>query len=798
MPESSTTTFGIRSEVLSVEWARDSSFSRAVVRLHGKRVGFSSGLSDESAIAVGDRLIIRVRPEGVHSSSVDIFHGRILNITHTWSDPDSETVDVMAVDLRYDMFREAIFGQLAVGVDETTGLETKSGPYGGLNFLSGLPCLFNPKELEKNIEGLDEPTNEVNKVRGNARKITGFSAEQPFVFDCFPFAPEGEEDDADKDRGIRWSAYEMLRYLYLYMVEPPVSAIDDLLEDEAPLPAFLNPDFVGLGAGEGLDDEFPTNISVEGENGMEAFTTVCDAAGFSWWFDPVEAELRFWRRGVGRGKNFFYLEDTSDGLSPDEAVTLPELVTASWNVSAGEIVFNHMGIIDAFIGVTERQRIQQIYPLRKGWSDRVHRIFVDVLRQSPSEEFDVVAQPQGTHESTIYKLKGDFTGLRLIRHQDGKKIAIALTVDDKALMKSKKGAIFDFGRKWVTDEAGRGKSVTGAARTPYGYNKIGFGKIGGSTYCIAPRPFLGRNNQTDELGEQYGPVVFFGKFHPAQTNESSDKSRTSDLRATLDSLGPGAFLKEDEGGSKHYPFVGKQGATHFLKNIGGIRIDGGNLEYYGFTWDAERQEMFAFPPIALATCEHDQGAVKYIRKDLSRFFFARRKFDGSRFKFRKILAEDARKYIPPSRASDDPIHPGGEGSGVPPSTEILQDVDESDQMLEFMTTQIDGSAFLRAAGRVTIPTITTDYRLGDRVAGLRGRITDFLAVIVAIRFDFTTMSTEISLETEAFNVRGNNLAVQRARDRAVLGSGAFDALSGTKDLAMARAIRRSTNSTLRK
>lgn len=760
-------TLGKYAQALRVEWARNNAFNKASIVLNDKRVGYAAGLNDESKIKPGSRVVIKgVDNIGGSSETNVLFDGRIMNIVHRWDDPADESVTVTAVGKRYDFFRHVIFGQIGYMASEETGEETETeGPYGGLGFFNGLPCIFNPKEFHKNVEPSEKKKGGKEQI-GNSRKNTSAYKVNAFigperVFDCDPYSLSEPDSEG---RSLAWSAYQMVQYVIAFMSIDPLNLgalpIDlPRIGDDIP---FL------LGASNGMESEYPLNVNVQNLPGNEAITRICAAAGFDWWVDPTEGNnIKFWRKGTGNlGKNSrFYFGDVSDGLAHTVAITNPPILTTSWNVNSGEITFNHLAVADTFISVTERCRVQNVFLLRKGWSDKINEFFVDVIGAGDDLEDEEKNTNQG--KQTVFKYK-DFETVRIIRQNvPGHGMGIML-VKRAGFNNARAGGIFEFGRKWVFDEPGRMADERNEDRPPYNFVVSGLRKVRDTTYCFgAPRPFLSRNIQQNFLGEAIPPRIHFGKYHPDQTStkiEEDKKAKGSGNvggihkrthTGTKPATNPFETGVEGKDGAARYPFTNKRGSVKVLKNVGGISIDGGNLEYWGFTIDPDTKKIFAFPPAVLGTIQHDQGIPVVSRKVLAQTFpFARRKVDGTRFKYRQVRAQDP--TVLEESAKDDGSEEEAEGPD-PTDETLIEEIDESDLLEEFTEAHIDSLATLRASGRVSIPTITTEYKLGDRINKLKGRM-DFFAYVPNITFDLVNQTTEVTLESEAFKLIANTPA----------------------------------------
>jgi hypothetical protein len=752
-----------------IEWQRNNSFNKATIILNDRRAGYGGKLDVDDPIKVGALVEIKILTS---SGTETFFEGRVMNISHRWADPDNEEVTLSLVGKRYDFFRHTIFGQLGYMASGETGEEVTSGPFGGHGWFNALPCIFNPRDFVKEVEGIT--TGLTAETVGNARKsITGVVAGigMPKVFECDPYA-------TGEGRAEKWTAYEMVQYVLGFMALDPVAQampIKLVTGDgsggsgsggggSTDLPS-IGLDFpFALGDPRGLSSETPNNVSIDGLNCMEAITKICSSAGYDWWVNPTNATIEFWPKGKGFEKRKFYFKDLSpDGVVNDDVVPAsPADLRASkvsWNVISGEITFNHLAIADTYVSTTERCRVQNYFIMRKLWSDEVNKTITDVLEKAD--------QPDSSGKEVVVKPK-TFRTISEIRASRGGGV-LNLRVYRANPHISKKGTLEDWGRRWGFDEVGRLKDETGDDRLAYGFHGRGLVSLeeladidvdsGGSTYCFGnPRPILPRNVEKNEDGDNIAPKIVFGKFLPAQDAvKKEDNVKGQNLK--LDQIQhkheghsdiAGAEGNNEDGGDgeTRHPWGSKTGSVRILKNVGGLQLTGGVLEASTMTWDEKLDRLVLFPPAVLGTIQHDQGLPVGRRKIfLGGFPFARRKIDGSRFKCRKVFANDKRSLE--KLASDTGITKS-DAALVKAIIDERQDTD----LARLLERHIDDIASLRAAGRISVPTITAEYVLGQQIHEIADRL-DFIAVIPSIAFDLTTNTTEITLESEAYRVISN-------------------------------------------
>lgn len=746
-----------RIQATRVEWHTGATPSRATILLHGLRVGSSKAL-----IAGAKVTISFVRAD---TTSV-IFIGRVIDMRQSFASSE-ESIELVCVDRRWDLWREVVFGQLGFMASSDTGEESSSaGPVSGLGFFNALPTLFNPKEAE--LEGEPEYRRTAGgdkafRIGGNARVRAGsISPADPlpsYVFDCDGGAPFPKGSPGT--RGIPWSAGAMIEYLFKWglfelLGKVPGLGLGTPLQDDD------LKDLMKLGASVGLEAVTPFNQDVTGDAVTEAVEKVAQAAGFNWWWDPALKMIEFWNAGKGRGvEKVFHLAPAPDGVATDGAVVLGKIDVATWNVDSGEISTNQQGVVDTWIGTTERIQVQNVFPLVRGWSDRVNEAFLAAVESTEKKPVSVVTADEAVVKKFPLKDHIIFTKKLM---DNNNLFAIEVTPDPtaKSMGGDVDGSPHDFGKKWIFDETGSLLDINQEPRKPFhfGPKAMGFPVIHGSTYCLGPRPLLSRSVQSDQHGERFPPQVYFSKFLSNLLDR--DVAKNTGLGAVIhvatriNGQEKKATVGSGESAKEVYPFRDKGGSIEILKHRGGIRLRG-QIALRVMTLDPKTLKLYVFPPRVLGTVQHDQGIPRVVR---SPFVFprrARRWLDGSRFRARIAYAEDGR--IATKGATDKEIYDKDSGDAVPEGSERLAKkpfepgfpgyrINEADKLKEQLERRLDRMAPERASGRVRIPTLTVEYKPGDDVLGIRGRALTFHGIVGGVTFDLVDLNTDIEIASE--------------------------------------------------
>jgi len=682
--------------VIKVEWNRNSQFSKAVLRWDVGRFGSSVHAEED------DEVVITV---GGAEKKFTIFRGVIKSISHRMSQPSTEFVEAIAVDLKYHLFKEVIFGQIGTGVT-ATGKDSEVE-----DFFTGLPTHFNPRDGQKGKTNKD-----TGNQKGKGSLLFGGNTKDP------------------------WTAKDGVSYIKKFVSKHPMGIASAIAGKD-----------IDFGDLTDLADIRMGDMNVNGNNCLAALTTITRKAGVSYWYNPETKLLEFWRNRKGRKLKKLVFASVPDGLSPGVAVTLKSILIDPWNITAADVNFDFLNTYKSFVGATERCIIQSFFPLRKGWADAFQKEILDLAGKFPS-----LRRADGT---TKLFPKVDKKFLKFFNAEG--KILSMLVPDDQHDEFAR-----TFGRLWVTDEAGKLKDLSGNPRGPYPYALLGLSKIDGRSYMIKERPFMARLLDLDASGEPLKPMPGFAKFAPGvRGRDAADQIAKKNVPLQQRS---GIFVGLSETGKFPFSVKGgkvrilkKIGGL----SIDGGQL---HWRVFSFTPGDSKGKpptMTAFPPVIIAAIQHDQA--KLVKLPGAALPFPRRFFDGNRFKFRKKLvsgkvpggkkALDARET-----AYSKTVHPPGKGEGTAKAFSIddviEEPVDESPAMAEKMTALLADNAKPAVRGSFTIPVITTVYQPGDRITGVEGRLPNallgFRGTVVSVTFDFVAMTTQFSVESESFKSGG--------------------------------------------
>jgi len=538
------------------------------------------------------------------------------------------------------------------------------------------------------------------------------------------------------------------------------------------LPVLASIERITLGADRGLEHVYPANVDVQGLRVSEAITKICRAAGFSWWLNPGDdgSVMEFFRTGSpGPDSRAFYLGALagakhgtySDPDELSEPLSFPIVDgtgdAEGWNIDDIDINYDFRDFVGTIIGVTSPIKIQNFFPLRKGWSKEIFLKFVDPLIKSSVAQA-AESQDSEAREFTllITPTKGAKAGqsfrYELMQKTGSQESSLGTT---SASAQSEKGKLTGFDspwalfRRWITDETGRVLDMKGESRAPYRFNKRGLIPIRGSGYMVKPRPFLSQNIVASRDGDRQPPRSYFAKFFPGATSRKKGdalhfkEARIDFFRSpTLDS----------KVGGDYYPYGVKKGNIRTLKGVSGIMIDGGNLNLMNITIDPAKNKIFVFNPLVWGAVTHDQAFVTDISFILKIGVAAtgRRLLDGKRFRCDFVLAVDPYAVADNEQREDDatgPIWDDYEG-------DVIKDysVNELDKLTEEMLLETDVYGSPKSTIRASIPTITDAYELGVKVTGISKRF-EFGAgggtnSVVGVSFDLKGMNTTVNVESE--------------------------------------------------
>jgi hypothetical protein len=771
---------GTYARASSVLWRRNSAFSTADVEVVDARISDAIRLGSATGIDVGSSIKIKV-------DDVLIFQGYIMRQNLTASQGTGKTknerITLKCVDYKFDLYREVIFGQIGVQSDGSTGKEASDGGLygGGCGWFSGLRTVFNDRTFAKNQESAVSKSTLGTEVYGNGRTTpagafaSAGTAKPRLVFDGDYYAlskEEGDLADIKSKRNLPWSAWDMLTYVIAFCYEPPWGKVG-VLPGEAVLPEVVASTRIILGDKNDMEKVFPVNVDITGLRGTDAITKICSAAGFNWWLEPPDtsgaSKIVVWRTGDPGPKSLeFFMGGGGSGVARppgglyrllDAPLTYPLVDVEKWNVDDISVDLDYTTMVGTIIGTTQRIRVQNIFPLVKGWANTKWFTFVtkaaldgttkkleDSGQNREPHVFPFKSAKDGEGKTIRFFVKGVTGGVQIHLDRDGS--------SEDAFEDDSIAAVF---RRWITDETGRIKTSNDEERDPYKFFVSGLVEEGGSGYMVKPRPFLSQNILSSLDGERRPPQIGFPKYTPAQAGEST----------SVDILGGDKKNPRDgetrdrkkifHGEKEYYPFGVKRGQFRILRDTSGMYIEGGYLDLMNITFDPEKNKITILPPICLGSVEHDQAklALAIYFAGVGKLAPARRWMDGKRFVVDRIYATEFNKSPSPLQISE-----GAEGANVAKGTAaIVKEIDESGKL----KTELDKEDGFYKAPKVTmrarIPTITKAYLLGDKITGISGRLTLTSAElpansIVGVQFNLTSMNTTISVESEVLNAQG--------------------------------------------
>jgi len=764
----------------SVLWRRNNAFSTADLEVIDARIIDSNRLG--SGIDVGE-------PVKVKASGDYIFAGYVMKQSMSASGgvdaSKNEKVTLQCIDYKYDLFREVIIGQIGVQANGTTGEEaTEGGPYGGgVAWFSGLRCVFNDRTFAKNLETVED-----KEVLGASKLGNGRSVPSGAFSDLGGGKPlkifDGNHHVINKEGGSpvdivgggrinAWSAWDMLTYILAYCYAPPFSKADIF---DPVMPVFVSKTRVILSESKnGLDEIYPVNVDVQGLTGSDAITKVCAAAGYSWWLEPDKAggasKIVVWRTGSpGNPSKSFYMGSGGSGMPRGlyRNLTAPldyPLVTTKWNVDDISIDIDYIGVVGTVIGTTQNIRVQNVFFLVKGWANSVFFKFVSSVAIEASKALPGSASKEA--RTFTFKSGKDTAGktIRYFVHKLGSNVTISLdrdgASDDTFFDGDSISSVF---RRWITDDTGIVKGPDDSDRAPYKFHVAGLTETNGGLYMVKPRPFLSALLSTPLSGDRRPPKIGFPKFDAEQSDvilvDTSDdpgfiKNKRSEIARDR--------AKLDAAGKKFYPFGSKKGQIRILRDTSGCFIEGGFLDLQNITIDPKTNKITMFNPAALAAIEHDQAVVTVssFTTSIGDIMPSRRWIDGRKFVVDKIYATQLNDTPSPDR-----VDAGDTARDASDGTDPFRGVDESAKLKAEIDSASSYYRSPKASMRVKIPTITTAYKLGDKIISVEGAggairlsLEGTSNTVVGVQFNLLQMDTTVSVENERLNQRGLKVLV---------------------------------------
>lgn len=764
------TSLGLYVKAGSILWKRNSEFSTAEVEVDDKRIDSTNMLGD--GLTVGAEIVISAGGEVLFSGYIMSQSMRASQGTDQIKD---ESIVYKCVDYKYDLYREVIIGQVGKQASPDTGEEMKTGGlYGsGEGWFTGLDCVFNDRTFAKNAESTWSHGPAIGR-HGNGRKEKEPSPSAAFsvIFDgdYFAFNTVAVEEVPDATRNISWSAWDMINYVMSYCYKPPYTLasvigtgdIDDFFAE--PELIIVETKRIILDIANGMDAAFPEGVDVQGLRATDALTKICGSCGYHWTLEPTAGAsvLKVWRTGTSLSSKKLFLaggEGTgyptglyNTGIAKN---AFPLVNKVKWNIDDLDINIDYTTVIGCLIGTTQNIRIQDIFGLKKGWTndiffDLVKKALISATKTSTGaldleepvyHEADS-ADTKKTIRYTIQLLTNNMVQLN-IQNSD----------EQEGLKSGKQDSIFSIFRRWITDETGMLLDPAGAKRRPHNFTVNGLIVTHGSTYMVKPRPFLNNNLATARSGDATNPRTFFPKVTHGQKAEIIPADKIDGKVDVRDELNRSISPKV-KGGKEFHPYGAKKVSVKVLDNSSGIFIEG-PLQLANMTIDPTGKTIHTLSPIVLGAVEHDQAGLIIDRSlavigKAGKMIAGRRWIDGKQYKIDRVQALETTGYSSPSQ-----IEAGATAKIATAESHLAAySIDETSKLAADLTAMKDYYNAPIISMRVRIPTITTAYKIGTSITGIESRI-DFtspgVCCIVGVNFDLRQMNTTISVESEVMD-----------------------------------------------